>query len=99
MPQILLAIAPIFLLIILGHALRRGGIPTVDFWNLNDKLVYQMSSAEVSIHSARRKAPSGKIRERWTGRANSSERNAADGCFSTRPKGAHTAHHCRIAAA
>jgi predicted permease len=40
MTQILLAIAPIFLLIILGHALRRGGIPTVDFWNLNDKLVY-----------------------------------------------------------
>ena len=31
MTQMLLAIAPIFLLIILGHALRRGGIPTVDF--------------------------------------------------------------------
>ena len=40
MIQMLLAIAPIFLLIVLGHALRRGGIPTADFWNLNDKLVY-----------------------------------------------------------
>lgn len=35
-----LAIAPIFLLIVLGHLLRRGGIPNVAFWNLNDKLVY-----------------------------------------------------------
>ena len=40
MIHMLLAIAPIFLLIVLGHALRRGGIPTVEFWNLNDKLVY-----------------------------------------------------------
>lgn len=36
----LLAIAPIFLVIVLGHVLRRGGIPSTDFWNLNDKLVY-----------------------------------------------------------
>lgn len=35
-----LAIAPIFLLIVLGHLLRKGGIPNVEFWNLNDKLVY-----------------------------------------------------------
>ena len=35
-----LAIAPIFLLIVLGHLLKRGGIPNVEFWNLNDKLVY-----------------------------------------------------------
>ncbi len=40
MIAILLSIAPIFLLIVLGHVLRRGGIPSVEFWNLNDKLVY-----------------------------------------------------------
>jgi len=38
--DISLAIAPIFLLIVLGHVLRRGGIPSLEFWNLNDKLVY-----------------------------------------------------------
>ncbi len=38
--DILLSIAPIFLLILLGYGLRRGGIPSVEFWNLNDKLVY-----------------------------------------------------------
>ena len=37
---ILLSIAPVFLLIILGNVLRRNGIPNVEFWNLNDKLVY-----------------------------------------------------------
>ncbi len=35
-----IAIAPIFGIIVLGHLLRRGGIPSLDFWNLNDKLVY-----------------------------------------------------------
>lgn len=40
MIDILLAIAPIFILIVLGHALRRGGIPSFEFWNLNDRLVY-----------------------------------------------------------
>lgn len=40
MIETLLAIAPIFLLIVLGHGLRRGGIPSLEFWNLNDKLVY-----------------------------------------------------------
>ena len=40
MLHILLAIAPIFILIILGHLLRRGGIPSFEFWNLNDRLVY-----------------------------------------------------------
>lgn len=38
--DLILPIAPIFLLIILGHLLRRGGIPSLEFWNLNDKLVY-----------------------------------------------------------
>ena len=40
MPGIALAIAPIFILILMGYALRRGGIPSVEFWNLNDRLVY-----------------------------------------------------------
>ncbi|MBX2882649.1 MAG: AEC family transporter [Granulosicoccus sp.] len=40
MINILLAIAPIFLLIVLGHVLRRGGIPSAEFWNQNDRLVY-----------------------------------------------------------
>lgn len=40
MTDILLSIAPIFALIVLGHLLRRGGIPNVEFWNLNDRLVY-----------------------------------------------------------
>lgn len=35
-----LAIAPIFAIIALGYVLRRGGIPSFEFWNLNDKLVY-----------------------------------------------------------
>lgn len=34
------AIAPVFLLILLGHVLRRSGIPSFEFWNMNDKLVY-----------------------------------------------------------
>ncbi len=37
---ILASIFPIFLIIALGHFLRRIGIPSVEFWNLNDKLVY-----------------------------------------------------------
>ncbi len=40
MGAILLAIAPTFILILMGYALRRGGIPSVEFWNLNDRLVY-----------------------------------------------------------
>lgn len=37
---IILAIAPIFVVIVLGYLLRRGGIPSFEFWNLNDRLVY-----------------------------------------------------------
>ena len=33
-------IAPVFLLIVLGHLLRRAGLPGGDFWNLNDRLVF-----------------------------------------------------------
>ena len=40
MQDVFLSIVPIFLLIVLGHVLRRGGIPSFEFWNLNDKLVY-----------------------------------------------------------
>ncbi|MEH6631476.1 MAG: AEC family transporter [Halopseudomonas aestusnigri] len=35
-----LQIAPIFGLLILGQILQRGGIPSLEFWRLNDKLVY-----------------------------------------------------------
>jgi len=40
MINILLAIAPIFILIVLGHLLRRGNVPALEFWNFNDRLVY-----------------------------------------------------------
>lgn len=35
-----LAIAPVFVLICAGYALRRGGIPSGEFWRLADRLVY-----------------------------------------------------------
>ena len=35
-----LSIAPIFVLIMAGYALRRGGIPSDECWVLNDRLVY-----------------------------------------------------------
>jgi predicted permease len=38
--DIILSIAPVFVLICLGYGLRRGGIPSAEFWNLNDRLVY-----------------------------------------------------------
>ena len=38
--NIILSIAPVFVLICLGYLLRRGGIPSTEFWNLNDRLVY-----------------------------------------------------------
>ncbi|WP_323765111.1 AEC family transporter [Marinovum sp.] len=40
MLTIFLAIAPVFVLILMGYGLRRGGIPSTEFWNLNDRLVY-----------------------------------------------------------
>jgi hypothetical protein len=40
MLTIFLAIAPVFALILMGYGLRRGGIPSTEFWNLNDRLVY-----------------------------------------------------------
>lgn len=40
MLSIAVAIAPVFLMILLGYVLRRGGIPSFEFWNLNDRLVY-----------------------------------------------------------
>lgn len=47
---VLIAIAPIFLLIILGYLLRRNGIPNVEFWNLNDKLVYWVLMPALLFH-------------------------------------------------
>ena len=35
-----LSIAPVFALIVLGYGLRRGHIPSYEFWQVNDKLVY-----------------------------------------------------------
>ena len=40
MITVFLAIAPVFILIMLGYGLRRGGTPSTEFWNLNDRLVY-----------------------------------------------------------
>jgi predicted permease len=40
MITIALSIAPIFLLILMGYGLRRGGIPSDEFWTLTDRLVY-----------------------------------------------------------
>ena len=40
MLAIMWSIAPVFVLIVLGNLLRRNGIPSIEFWNLNDKLVY-----------------------------------------------------------
>lgn len=40
MITVFLAIAPVFALILMGYGLRRNGIPSTEFWNLNDRLVY-----------------------------------------------------------
>lgn len=40
MLTIFMAIAPVFCIILMGYGLRRGGIPSIEFWNLNDRLVY-----------------------------------------------------------
>ena len=40
MINILLEIIPIFVLILLGFGLMRFSIPSLEFWHLNDKLVY-----------------------------------------------------------
>lgn len=48
--SVFLAIAPIFILIVLGNLLRRNGIPNVDFWNLNDKLVYWVLMPALLFH-------------------------------------------------
>lgn len=37
---ILFSIIPIFVLIVLGYILKRNGIPSLEFWSLNDRLVY-----------------------------------------------------------
>ena len=45
-----IAIAPIFGIIVLGLLLRRGGIPSFEFWNLNDKLVYWVLMPALLFH-------------------------------------------------
>jgi len=50
MSDIFLSIAPIFALIVLGHLLRRGGIPNTEFWNLNDRLVYWVLMPALLFH-------------------------------------------------
>ncbi|OCX64561.1 permease [Thioclava sp. SK-1] len=60
MASIWIAIAPTFLLIVLGFGLRRGGIPSVEFWNINDRIVYWVfmpalffaKISAVDLHSA-----------------------------------------------
>jgi len=39
---IFLAIAPVFAIILMGYGLRRSGIPSIEFWNFNDRLVYRV---------------------------------------------------------
>jgi len=51
MQATLLAIAPIFAIIELGYLLRRGGIPSFEFWNLNDKLVYWVLMPALLFHN------------------------------------------------
>lgn len=47
---VLISIAPIFLIIVLGYLLRRNGIPNIDFWNMNDKLVYWVLMPALLFH-------------------------------------------------
>ena len=39
---IFLAISPVFAIIFMGYGLRRGIIPSIEFWNFNDRLVYRV---------------------------------------------------------
>lgn len=50
MLDIFLSIAPIFILIALGYGMWRFGIPSVEFWNLNDKLVYWILFPALLFH-------------------------------------------------
>ncbi len=51
MIDILLSIIPVFLLIMLGHILRRNGVPSRDFWNVNDRLVYWILLPALLFHN------------------------------------------------
>lgn len=42
MLTIFLAISPVFAIIFMGYGLRRGIIPSIEFWNFNDRLVYRV---------------------------------------------------------
>lgn len=61
MLNIILSIAPIFLLLVLGYLLRRGGIPSVEFWNLNDRLVYWVLFPALLFNNTSRIALSGDL--------------------------------------
>ncbi|WP_193143190.1 MULTISPECIES: AEC family transporter [unclassified Meridianimarinicoccus] len=50
MLTIAIAIAPIFALLVLGNVLRRKGIPSFEFWTLNDKLVYWVLMPALLFH-------------------------------------------------
>lgn len=50
MLTIWLAIAPIFALLVLGNFLRHRGIPSFEFWTLNDKLVYWVLMPALLFH-------------------------------------------------
>ena len=54
MSESILAVAPIFLLIVLGYGLRRGSVPSLEFWNLNDKLVYWVLLPALLFHKTSR---------------------------------------------
>lgn len=47
---VIYSIAPIFVIIVMGYALRRGGIPNTEFWNLNDRLVYWVLTPALLFH-------------------------------------------------
>jgi len=48
--EILLLIAPVFILIILGNLLRRIGVPDLSFWYVSDKLIYWILIPALLFH-------------------------------------------------
>jgi len=48
--EILLLIAPVFILIILGNLLRRIGVPELSFWHVSDKLIYWVLIPALLFH-------------------------------------------------
>ena len=48
--EILLLIAPVFILIILGNLLKRIGVPELSFWHVSDKLIYWVLIPALLFH-------------------------------------------------